>query len=478
MRHDVRVPNESDGFVFTSAAFRGRGISPGDAAWTSAAAAGDILPLVVQSEDAAVVRVVVNEPLTADEQREWVGVLRGGLRVPDSQLALCGGIAYVIEPAEWALEFVRTVEIPAGSYRATLYSYASAPNGRGCVEQSGTDEPLGTWFRRTRPGQEMPTWLHNLCVNDPNLDPKNRVKWKRAKLRGGAPAIDFLLHLEPAPTTPANAVTNDGFLEAGECRQPDPCPLGIAAVGIVDEDEPAEAEPAPTPAPTVSAQAAVGQLQPVDGGPVSVPVAKLARVARIGWMCQPYTHPTVRVTFPGKAPRLEDIEDATLKRKGAELVVTFDDTGQPSSALEPLIALGNQLTAVANGVIIELESRRLRADGPLGAHRYRGTVHDGTWQIETAAPRVNATTLTEALALGEALEGGRKLVARDEAEADRIETRVRRVLADYFGSNTLQRTGAELALKRRDPTLFAHVVARVFWMRYTDVWPLQDEDQA
>lgn len=108
MRHDVRVPNESDGFVFTSAAFRGRGISPGDAAWADAANAADLLPLVVESEDPAVVRVVTHEPLSVDEQREWVGVLRGGLRVPDGRLALCGGIVYLIERADWALEFART----------------------------------------------------------------------------------------------------------------------------------------------------------------------------------------------------------------------------------------------------------------------------------------------------------------------------------------------------------------------------------
>ena len=129
------------------------------------------------------------------------------------------------------------------------------------------------------------------------------------------------------------------------------------------------------------------------------------------------------------------------------------------------------------GAVSELESQRLRAKGPLGAHRYRGTVRNGAWQIEAAAPRVTAATLAEAIALGEALENGRKLVARDETEAGRIETRVHRALADYFGSNALQRTGAELALKRRDPALFGHLVARVFWMRYPDVWPLQDEDQ-
>ena len=59
---------------------------------------------------------------------------------------------------------------------------------------------------------------------------------------------------------------------------------------------------------------------------------------------------------------------------------------------------------------------------------------------------------------------------------ERIEARVRTALADYFGSNMLQRIGPELALKRRDPALFGHIVARVFWMRYANVWPLQDED--
>src|SRR5687767_15224456 len=128
MRQDVRVLNESDGFLFTSAAMRGRGISPGDVAWTAAAAAADILPLVVESEDPAIVRVVVDEPITADEQREWVGVLRGGLRVADGRLALCGGSAFVAEAADWILEFVSVVDVPPGSYRATLYCYAGAPN--------------------------------------------------------------------------------------------------------------------------------------------------------------------------------------------------------------------------------------------------------------------------------------------------------------------------------------------------------------
>src|SRR5262245_42299700 len=110
----------------------GRGISPGDRDWVRAVAKCELLPLSVESEDAANVRVVVDEPLAAAEQGEWVGVVRSALRVPDGRLALCGGSVYVLEKAPWVLEFVRTIDIPADAYRATLYCYASAPNGRLC----------------------------------------------------------------------------------------------------------------------------------------------------------------------------------------------------------------------------------------------------------------------------------------------------------------------------------------------------------
>jgi hypothetical protein len=123
------------------------------------------------------------------------------------------------------------------------------------------------------------------------------------------------------------------------------------------------------------------------------------------------------------------------------------------------------------------QSRSL-AGASIAGRRYRGTVRDGIWQIDASFPRIDAACLAEALALTEALESGRRLMARDEHEAERIETRVGSVLADYLGANSLQRTGAELALRRRDPALFARVVARVFWSRYARIWPLQDEDES
>jgi len=476
MRCDVYVPNESDGFVFTSVAMRGRGISPGGRGWTKAVADCELLPLSVESEDAANVRVVVDEPLDAAEQDEWVGVVRSALRVPDGRLALCGGSVYVLEKERRAEEFVRTVDIPAGDYRATLCCYASAPNGRACVERSGSDEPLGAWFRRTRPGQAMPPWLHNFCVNDPSADPGHVKQWKRAGLKSGGAVVDFLLHLEKTDKVLRSATLNEeGVMEAAECRKPDAFPMGIATVNLRGGEE----QPVPAAEPVHAVAPAIGgDLAPIAGGPVAVPIAKLARVAQIAWMCHPYTHPALRITFPGKPKKLglDAVEDADVAVSGREAQITFIHNSQPADALLPLTQVANQLASLPDGVVIELQTSRLKTKSALGTHRYRGPVRDGVWLIESAFPPVDAAALAEAVSLAEALESGRRLLARDEAEAIRIEERVRRVLADYLGANSLQRSGVELSLRKRDPALFAHVVTRVFWSRYAAIWPLQDAD--
>jgi hypothetical protein len=426
------------------------------------------------------VRVVVAEPLDAAEQGEWVGVVRSALRILDGRLALCGGTAYVLERGASAEDDARIVAVPAGDYRATLYCYASAPNGRLCVERSGSDEPLGAWFRRTRSGQAMPIWLHNLCVNDPSLDPGHGKQWRRAREKPGGSVVDFLLHLEVVDALLLSApVAADGVMQAEECRKPDPFPLGIPALGLEGVEEEGDDElPPAEDTENAAAHADERELIPIAGGPVDVPIVKLTRVARIAWMCHPYTHPSLRITFPGKPLRLglDDVEDMTLVVAGNEARIDFVNNGQPADALVPLTAVARQLAGIPDAAVVEFFSSRLKTRSVLGAHRYRGTVRDGIWRIEASLPRVDAARLAEALALAETLENGRRLVARDENEAERIEARVTRVLADYFGGNSLQRAGAELALRRRDPVLFAHVVARVFWSRYSAIWPLQDED--
>jgi hypothetical protein len=477
MRRDIHVPNESDGFLFTSSSMRGRGISPGAAAWTAAVNAGDLLPLAVESEDSANVRVVVAEPLQEDEPTDWVGIVRSSLRVPDGSLALCGGIAYVLESNAWAVEHVRVVDIPAGLYQATLYCYASAPNGRLSVERSGSDEPLGTWFRRTRPGEIMPVWLHNLCVNDPSADPGHAAEWRRAREKRGGTVIDFLLHLEATDGAMTIApATADGFMEATECRRPEMFPMGVPAIGLDSTGAQDDAhEPRAAEIDSTVPRAASDPL-PVAGAAVDVPVTKLARVAQIAWLCHPYTHPTLRLTFPGTPPRLalDEIEDVTVTSSGHELRIDFANNGQPAGALTPLALVAKQLGGVPDGTIVDIEIAP-KTSNPVGAHRYCGAVRQGSWQIESSMPPGDGATLREALALTETIETGRRVMTRSEEEAATLERGMTRALADYFGGNALQTTGAELALRRRDPVLFRHVVAYVFRSRYANTWTIHDE---
>ena len=126
----------------------------------------------------------------------------------------------------------RLFDVPPGDYQATLYCYASAPNGRLCLEAAGSDERLGAWFRRTRAGQEMPGWLHNRCVDDPDEDPGHKPEWKKAPRRPGSRVIDFLLHLEPAAEVTAGIkvakvyVLGEDTQAAAEMFLADPHDLG------------------------------------------------------------------------------------------------------------------------------------------------------------------------------------------------------------------------------------------------------------
>jgi hypothetical protein len=85
LRRDVHVPSESDAFVFTSAGQRARRLMPGEAAWNAAVASSEVLPLLVESEDPANVRVVVGGQLDAAELAECVGRVGSGLRIPDGR---------------------------------------------------------------------------------------------------------------------------------------------------------------------------------------------------------------------------------------------------------------------------------------------------------------------------------------------------------------------------------------------------------
>jgi hypothetical protein len=259
--------------------------------------------------------------------------------------------------------------------------------------------------------------------------------------------------------------------------------LGLPAVELAGQEDGEEDEEVELEEPPQSAERMAGSApRPIEGGPVEVPVARLARLARLAWMCQPYTHPELTVSFAKRPPVLGDLEETEgveqLRLAGRDVHIGFVNEGQAAGADAALVAVAKLLAGIADGSTLELRTARPKETGRrgLGRHLYRGPVAGGVWRVTESSPPITAERLKEALQLAEALENGRRMTARDEAEATRIEERLAGHAADAFVANPLQRSGAELALRRRDPQLFQHVVNRAFWMRYADVWPLLDYD--
>src|SRR5262249_46652661 len=148
-----------------------------DKEWRQAIKDGVFLPFELVQDDPFIMRVVLDEPLNGQEQDEWVAVTRHKLRIPDGRLVVIGGGPEYLWYKDME-DFIRFLDVPAGDYLAEVYSYYHGVNGSFCLDKVKPREPIGTYFRRTRPGQPFPLWLRNECVDDPEADPGHDEEWE------------------------------------------------------------------------------------------------------------------------------------------------------------------------------------------------------------------------------------------------------------------------------------------------------------
>lgn len=247
MRRDLHIYNEATGMTVASASLSGKGIDSDTPAWQAAFRAGQLIPMELFQDDPFNLRLVLDEALSPPEDEEWVGRIDWKLCLPDGRLLVCGGSEYIMqkfdEPDEYLQQYAQIVEVPPGDYRASLLIYFNSVNGRECVSiaKGGDDvDPLGKWFRATRPGEKFPDWLHNACVIDPAEDPGFKKEWKRAEsVAESTELIDFILHLTPlvGEVVMPDLPENGWFSEPPICRVPVRIPLGIAAEAVERSEE-------------------------------------------------------------------------------------------------------------------------------------------------------------------------------------------------------------------------------------------------
>jgi len=228
-----RVYNEATLFTLSSESLADGGSQDIDleneAAWRQAIENSVIMPVQVWQDDSFTARIVLGD-LHEDEESQWVGRVSWKLTIPCGRLALWAGV-----PVDD--EYAHFVELPPGDYEVTSYCFTTSPNAR----FPGDDEPLGAYFRRTRPGEKFPPWLALRCAESPGLDPEQETQWERfveteryellcdVFENGRVSYVDFLIRLQPLDRVPAMPeLTRPGFVET-ELRKPKLCPIGLYA---------------------------------------------------------------------------------------------------------------------------------------------------------------------------------------------------------------------------------------------------------
>jgi hypothetical protein len=250
MRTEVSVYNEATGFVITSQGRYGEfdDLSSTSNDWQQALADGLILPVQLVQDDGFAVRVVVDEPLTEDEEVNWVDRWAARLVIPDGMLTITGGSEYLI--GEEMDEYTEHIPVPPGEYRAEFYTYLPGVNGwyvSAAVPEDadafgGGLEPLGTYCRRTRPGEPFPWWLQAECWEDPETDPGHEDEWEDDSDWDdeGPGYTDFLLRLtpiarlspdeRPLPALPPLEEGRGWIPIAVNPRKPALCPVGLLSL--------------------------------------------------------------------------------------------------------------------------------------------------------------------------------------------------------------------------------------------------------
>ena len=243
-RRDVTVGHDSCVFALTSVKQAGCALElePGSAPWVEAVQRGDFLPVGLAGDRGGTcVRLLIETPLSGQEEEEWVDQFSGRLTVPDGRLVVCGSTDFLDEQLFTDTDMVQELEVPDGSYRVDVYACFVGINGplldSGAREAEGLEQ-VGAWFRRTRPGRRFPLWLRLHCYNDPAADPGHECRWENSDREAGdldqdeeTSWVDFIVRLtqqeEPSGPTPLD---EDGFVPIGvNPRLLERCPLGLKA---------------------------------------------------------------------------------------------------------------------------------------------------------------------------------------------------------------------------------------------------------
>lgn len=410
--------------------------------------------LGVRGDDAMLVRVVVDEPLTRAEESQWLARVRWTLEAPDGRLVIAGGrdaerraLELGGERSDETSRHLAVVRVPPGHWRIDLYTHVGSTNGRRLLRAS--ERRLGSWFRVDAPGSPFPLWLASHLASFVEEDPGFEALWRAPteSLRRKALAIDtavtgfvgFLVHVRRAEEGEAliTPPTRGGFeLDAG-ARAPDLFPRGLPA-GVEDpqllafarhllERDTAVRRGLPAPIPMRCPQAV---FEVWDGPPATrlegSEVALELPLLVLGYLLallSSNTMPNVelRIREAGDWVPPPPQSDFAIECRGVEYRVGPPENLGGWAMLSSLVTVGQMLAALPDGALLELATRVAvdpgeAVDSASGRLFLKGRVIDGRLRIAEASPPSPRGTLEDAMAFARELLMDQEIRVRDAVE--------------------------------------------------------------
>lgn len=404
--------------------------------------------LMISYGDRTVVRVLVDEPLDEDEQREVIESFTQPLSLPSGRL-VAGTIDREFE--EDGAEYLpgEAVSVPKGNYRVTVHSTLAGP----AAPKKLGKETVKAYFTRTRPGEPLPSWLEP--------EEGNEDFW-----------VGFIVQLQTDPE--AKSPENPTPIRGGKnAAKPEVCPPGLRSDKPVGWKNFVQTDLHYTH--EIPKLVVKLKPEPLDE-PVAIPVRELILPYWIAWVCGE-THPRVEIdcppafrpAWPGFKKGLQE----TKSPKGWH--IDIEGMNARWTQFGHLRQLAELLEGLPDGSRLRLDCAGDENDSENGRHRYHGTVKGGEWRIERTYPKLKAEQLKGMLELVRQGETGHAVTAFDEDEAGRLEEAIRE--KDFLlRDNPPKRKGLLFRLAAKHSDLMPFLLARAFEVRFSGVLPIMSRD--
>ena len=505
MRRDVYIENDSGGFSVLAVDAVDAIIEDQRSDDSQFVTGYKTLLLELYGDDSLPVRIVVDEPLAADEQAQWLARASWRIDTSDGRMLAMGG--FDPDVLSWWKDAggdgdgrgVAAFSTAPGSWRVDVYAHVGSMNGRAILDEAG--ERPGTAFRRSHPGRAFPLWLTHMLQFSGEDDPGFETLWGDVKgsMSAGSLAVDvdgadpvgFLIHVTPFTGAELTGPESDWFDRDANARVPEVFPVGIPSAApdpnltsfrndLLGRRPPEPERPIADRVVEVIEVWSGDPLKPVEGGSVAVSPNE---IYLLHWMA---------ALTADSPPRFEILVDA--KGDWTPPAATPDYAvvakGRSMTALGPVHNTGGWhvwwtardvaavLGEIPEGSSIDVAmAPRLdyeaELDPAIGRMLYSGSVKNGAFEVTDASPRITRDTLASALTFVRDLAVDGRLTVRQGAERDAFDKKAA-MYGQFLGPVVWE--GDVVRLAEPDVRSLIMLGSSVFRARFADQWPVSPEE--